>query len=634
MPSGTFAQWSSTSTVNTSITAASAAQYNHAVISDGSGGAIIAWVDGRSSNNDIYAQKVNSSGVVQWTTDGVAICTATGSQDGVSLTSDGSGGAILVWQDFRNINDDIYAQRINSAGTVQWTADGVAIATPINSQTTPKIVSDGSGGAIMVWFSVADIYAQRINSSGATQWTADGIVICNASSTQSNPDLVSDGAGGAIFSWIDTRTNGTTGWDIYAQRVNSAGVVQWTANGVVVCNAAGDQKAQSMVSDDSSGALIAWQDLRTDASGDIYCQRMFPNGTAHWTANGKVVCTSSNIQSAPVLTTDGIKGAIIAWQDLRGGSAYDIYAQSVSSDGAILWSSNGEVVCTATGDQTVPSIINDGNGGAVISWQDHRSGTSNDVYTQLVNSGGSVEWASNGVATGTATGNQNAPQVVTDAANGAIIAWMDYRSGSFPDIYASRLQFDGTPLPVEMISFGARSTDIGVELQWRTSTEVSSYGFEIERRAIGIQFWTMVGFVAGSGTSSVMHDYSYVDARLPRGRYAYRIKQFDQNGSFRYTESVEAEVGTVPRELQLYQNYPNPFNPTSSVLFSVPEDGPASLKVFDMVGREVATLFQGDAKAGYAVQATFDARHLASGIYVARLQFGGKQLLQKMVLMK
>ncbi|MGB2868663.1 MAG: T9SS type A sorting domain-containing protein [Bacteroidota bacterium] len=631
--SAVFAQWSSNSAVNTPITAATAAQYQHSVMSDGSGGSIIAWTDGRASGNDIYAQKVNSAGVVQWTADGVAICSATNSQDGESLTSDGSGGAIIVWQDFRSSNNDIYAQRINSAGTVQWNPDGVAISTLANSQTSPKIVSDGSGGAIMVWFSAGDIYAQRINSSGVVQWTANGVVICDDASTQSSPQLVPDGAGGAIISWIDGRTNGTTGLDIYAQRINSSGSVQWTANGVVVCNATGNQTPQSMISDDSSGALIAWQDLRTDG-GDIYCQRMFPNGSAHWTANGKAICTSSNVQSAPVLTADGNKGAIISWQDLRGGLTYDIYAQSVNSNGTTQWSTNGEVVCSASDDQTVPSVVADGNGGALISWQDHRSGTTNDVYTQLINGGGTVEWTGDGVATGTATGNQNTPQVLTDAANGVIVVWLDYRSGSFPDIYASRLQFDGTPLAVELAYFNVLSTNLGTQLQWTTSTEVNNYGFEVERRSIGSQLWTTLSFVAGSGTSNVAHDYSYVDAHLPGGRYAYRIKQIDQDGRFTYSRAVEVTVGIVPKQLILEQNYPNPFNPSTTIEFSVPEDGRATLRVYDITGREVASLFDGDMKAGYYHHVLFDASRFSSGLYFSRLEFHGRSITNDMTLVK
>lgn len=116
------------------------------IISDGSAGAIITWYDYRSgSNYDIYAQRVDSAGVVQWTVDGVAICTNPGNQEWPQIISDGSAGAIITWHDDRSGNWDIYAQRVDSVGAVQWTADGVAICTAPGDQYSPQMISDGSG---------------------------------------------------------------------------------------------------------------------------------------------------------------------------------------------------------------------------------------------------------------------------------------------------------------------------------------------------------------------------------------------------------------------------------------------------------------------------------------------------------
>ena len=139
-------------TVNNAISTAANNQLTPTIASDGSGGAIITWQDLRSGTADIYAQRINASGVVQWTADGVAISTAANSQSSPTIVSDGSGGAIITWNDFRNdvSNSDVYAQRINASGVVQWTADGVAITTErVHGIYPPQIVSDGSGGAII-----------------------------------------------------------------------------------------------------------------------------------------------------------------------------------------------------------------------------------------------------------------------------------------------------------------------------------------------------------------------------------------------------------------------------------------------------------------------------------------------------
>jgi hypothetical protein len=154
---------------------------------------------------------------------GIAICTATGDQLSPQIISDGAGGAIITWCANRSGNWDIYAQRVNASGAVQWTANGVAICMATGTQESPQITSDGAGGAIITWSDYrsktwdiyADIYAQRVNASGAVQWTANGIAICTSPSKMS-PEIISDGAGGAIIMWRDYRSRASE--DIYAQR--------------------------------------------------------------------------------------------------------------------------------------------------------------------------------------------------------------------------------------------------------------------------------------------------------------------------------------------------------------------------------------------------------------------------------
>ncbi len=218
--------------------------------------------------------------------------------------------------------------------------------------------------------------------------------------------------------------------------------------------------------------------------------------------------------------------------------------------------------------------------------------------------------------------------------------------------YSGSGTFNGGPLPVEMTAMSAVAGTRDVTLSWTTATETDNYGFEVERRMVSsfrVQVsghetsgvipgtetdWSKVGFVNGSGTSSSPKEYSYLDGNLAPGRYAYRIRQIDLNGSFAFTAAVEVEVGLAPLEFTLGQNYPNPFNPTTTIEFTLPEDGHVTLKIFDMAGREIATLVDKDLKAGVYHQAVFDASQLASGIYVSRLQASGKESVKKMMLVK
>lgn len=199
-----------------------------------------------------------------------------------------------------------------------------------------------------------------------------------------------------------------------------------------------------------------------------------------------------------------------------------------------------------------------------------------------------------------------------------------------------------SPLPVQLTNFAAVASRSGVDLTWSTATEVNNYGFEIERRVVqgsrfqvqGNETWTVVGFVRGAGTSTARQEYSYSDFGLDPGRYAYRIKQIDFAGTYTYYSAAEVEVVGMPKELALEPNYPNPFNPSTNISFTVPQDGPAVLKVFNMLGQEVATLFNEEAVAGRLYKATFDASSLPTGVYVSRLEFGGQAVMRKMLFVK
>ena len=300
-----------------------------------------------------------------WVQDGVALCTATGDQLYKAITSDGAGGAIVTWEDWRSGNSenrDIYAQRVNASGAARWTLDGVGLGTATGNQQLPAIVSDGAGGAIVAWQdyrsgSNYDIYAQRVDASGAVQWTADGVALCMATGDQVTPTITSNGAGGAIVTWRDLRGSST---GLYAQMVNASGAAQWTADGVALCTAILDRREPASTSDGAGGGIVTWFDRRS-GMWDIYVQRVDASGAVQWTADGVALCTATVDHYGPTITFDGMGGAIVTWYDARSGSS-DIYAQRVNASGAVLWTTGGVPLCTATGSQGYPMITFDGAG--------------------------------------------------------------------------------------------------------------------------------------------------------------------------------------------------------------------------------------------------------------------------------
>ena len=411
---------------------------------DGAGGAVVVWPDDRDNQSDLYAQRLDSGGTPQWTANGVAICPAGKDQHAQQIVSVGSGQTIVVWHDARNgsIHKDIYAQRLDGAGAVQWTAEGVGVCTEAGQQQRPAMAPDGSGGVIIAWsdgrygWSSRDIYAQRLDSGGTPQWTANGSPVCTADDAQDYARMLSDGSGAALVIWHDNRSGNL---DIYAQSLDADGVPQWASNGVAVSTADYGQQEPKMVTDGSGGAIIVWEDSRTYSYADIYAQRLDNGGNVKWTADGVAVSALDSGEVRPQLVSDGSGGAIIVWQDYRAGN-YDIYAQRLDGSGAAQWGVNGVAVSTAGNHQIYPQLSSDGAGGAVIVWEDARS-DSGDIYAQWLNSTGSAQWASNGVPVSEAIGGiggQTAPRISSDGLGGAIVAWTDGRGSSF-DIYAQRL---------------------------------------------------------------------------------------------------------------------------------------------------------------------------------------------------
>jgi hypothetical protein len=192
------------------------------------------------------------------------------------------------------------------------------------------------------------------------------------------------------------------------------------------------------------------------------------------------------------------------------------------------------------------------------------------------------------------------------------------------------------PIPVELISFTSRVEDNNVSLIWITASEINNSGFEIERShtstSLSMTKWEKIGFIEGKGTITEQQFYSFTDKNLAAGKYQYRLKQIDFDGSFDYSEIVEIEVG-VPDEFSLSQNYPNPFNPTTSIEYRIGNIEKVSLKVYDMLGRKVATLVN-EIKEPGIYEVKFDSGNLSSGIYYYTLEAGNFRDIKKSILLK
>jgi pectate lyase len=187
------------------------------------------------------------------------------------------------------------------------------------------------------------------------------------------------------------------------------------------------------------------------------------------------------------------------------------------------------------------------------------------------------------------------------------------------------------PIPVELVSFTAKSEGGSVILIWLTAAETNNLGWEIERTG-NYSIWQSIAFVPGKGNSVTGKFYTFEDTGIPEGKYYYRLKQIDYDGTFKYSGIVEVEITTV-LSYNLFQNYPNPFNPSTVISFDLPENSRVNLTVYNLLGEKTAVLIDEVLEAG-RYSKTFDAAGLPSGVYLYVISADNYYSARKMILLR
>ncbi len=422
-----------------------------------SNGAIVAWADGRYQTEfHIFAQHVDTTGATSWTVGGVPVCVQPGDQGEAVVASDAQGGAFVFWADDRNPGVSIYAQVIDANGNALLTANGIPVSSEDATRGDVVAITDGNPGiqiqnppgAIVAWRQNpsnggdGDIYVAHLRRDGSLPWGGDGLVLCNAAGDQHSPCMATDGANnlthvkGAIVAWTDLRSDSMG--DIYAAHVTATGTKPWAANGIPVCNLAGEQGDPHIDYVGGGDVIVTWSDGRSPNPG-IYAQKLDASGNALWAANGVPVCITATGKGSPRLVSDGAGGAFIAWMD-QAGSIFHIDAQHLDASGNMLWPAAGVPVCTAAGGQIIRQVISDNAGGMIVDWEDYRVSSAGHVYAQRLDANGNTLWPFNGVAACTNGASETNSVMVNDPESGALVVWEDHRpGGSDTDLYGNRI---------------------------------------------------------------------------------------------------------------------------------------------------------------------------------------------------
>lgn len=427
------AQWRDCGAI---VCSAESSQGNPQAVPCDNGGAVIAWSDDRGDDIDIYIQRIDALGNPLWTSDGVLVCGGDDDQSIIEMVQDGEGGVIIMWVNSQD--NHIYAQRVDSSGNPLWTTNGVVVTGGgIYGYMGASMAPDGAGGAFFAWCdtqydSFGDIYAQHLDSLGVPH--SYGLpVSAIPDEEQAFPILVSDGGGGAIVVW-----RGVGGsYRLYAQRLDWYCLPLWAWPEGVSVTSEGSQWFYDAVTDDAGGVIVAY--IYSYCTNGVHAQRLDGSGNLVWPEGGVQIHTGT-INWRVELVKDGKGGAIVVW-DNDVEFFTDLEAQAVDASGGLRWPAEGVMLCDAEYEQVNLSIATDDAGGAFLAWQDARSGTLYDVFAQHVDSSGTCMWNDNGTAVCSADDyGQINPCIVRDDQGGAIVVWGDYRDPADINIYANRIR--------------------------------------------------------------------------------------------------------------------------------------------------------------------------------------------------
>ncbi len=626
-------------------------QTNPQIVSDNVGGAFIIWEDYRNGIKEIYAQRINADGDIAWINNGQSISTLSGSHEEYMAVTDGLGGVLIIWLIQINNEADIFVQRIDVDGNLAWNNEGVvvhrargcSISYPCYS---PQIIADGTGGAFIVWADYfedeGNIYIDRVLYDGTLIWENE-ITVCDHDGMQFWPKIVSDSSGGAIVLWLDWRGDDQSG--IYLQKLNENGLVQWAENGVAICTLGCSGSNPQIVSDGNHGVLVAWDDSRSGGD-EIYSQRLNMNGNILWVEEGIPICTALGQRGNVQLSTDDVGGAIITWEDRRscdvGGNCMpDIYAQRIDSIGNVIWQHDGVPICAAIHYQQRQHLVSNSLGEAIITWMDCRHedpegpGCIWSVYAQGINSSGITQWEENGIPVCTSLGSHYNPRICTDGLDGAIITWQDFRSGdASTNIYALRINVSGEPVATALQSFLVQYRAPSVDIKWTVSEIDEDVRFVILRGSGSpIRFIEIKpDVVTRDGVSFVFKDSDLE----PGMTYWYRVDILYGDERSALFESDPVCIPAI--SLSLFQNHPNPFNPTTTINYYLPENCPVLLEIFDVSGKRIATLInESQEKGQYSMEWNGQDQNgnaVSSGTYFYRLKAGKETISKKMILLR
>lgn len=464
---------------------------------DATGGAYIVWVDSRNPGLDLYGQRLSGDGAAQWALHGIAIAnSSTGDEEQNTMWADGTGGLIIAYALNIGGAEDLFVKRFLADGSMAW-PQVLALSMADGNQSKVKMAPISNGEFVFVWQDArniqSDIYAQKISLAGQVLWQDPFIVFSDNSAPlpapQDNPRIVQTSDNAVVIVWEDKRLDNQNP-DLFAQKINATGQKLWNPDGLPVSTAEFFQRQVRMASDGNGGAYMVWEDARNGNAPniDVYAQHFNAAGQELWTTGGLAICTMPNEQSGGSVKVAN-NNVFFSWMDMRNGSV-GLYYQVLNATGAPLLAANGvEVFWGLSGDAIKDQyVVAARQNDVVVVWHDTRyANMGSQIFYQIVNLDGSIDFVDNGKSVTNLTGSdQLTPQVVVLPDDSFAIVWEDKRYDD-SKIFAQLLDPNGNRM------WG----DMGLELT--TVTPLGQYDpfVSYDNGAIYVG-WSNYDFIAGT----------------------------------------------------------------------------------------------------------------------------------------
>jgi hypothetical protein len=551
--------------------------------------------------------------------------------------------------------------------SAQWpiySDTNLAITSQTGSQTVPLVAATSNGGCFISWYNTAsgnyDMYMQYLDSTGTARWDSIGICISNhnQNSWVTDYDMKVDNQDNAILVVNDIRAGGD--WDIYAYKIDTAGNFLWGANGLTISNNTVDEYIPQVAVTTNNNAVIVWQ-----ADDTICVRKVSPTGQDLWEPPIKKYYSEFGMSFPRVVASDNDCAIVLYLMSLSGGwwPPKNIYTNKLDANGHSLWANDTVAVSNAggLGPQMKPEICDDGAGGVYCYWYDSRDNNLH-AYAQHIKSDGSIAWQTDGVLLSTMSARlQGQPAIAKSPVSPNVMFFFPESdmNQNFDGIVGQCLDSTGAPLwnpeGLELISLGNPSlssiqawpqSDGAIIIYKQSPNDVTdclinALKVDIDGAPQWLDWPTAMSSLP-SPKSYLVSDVNvfyqviavWEDERNDTNGDIY-LQNINPNGTLGPLPlNINHPIQTAPANYILNQNYPNPFNSSTVISYWMPKSSKISIRIFDILGRQVANLECHENIPG-PHHFVWNAQGLNSGIYFYRLAIDGfAQETKRMILIK